>query len=80
MIDARPKRSVQIPLLKAAALALEKSRQEYRKDSVILFFLSMAHGRLNEKQQARTFYDQAAQWRMGIGLTEEELRRGVSLP
>jgi hypothetical protein len=60
---------------KAAALALEKSRQEYRKDSVILFFLSMAHGRLNEKEQARAFYDQAAQWRMGIGLTEEELRR-----
>jgi len=62
---------------KAAVLALEKSRQlnvHYGKDSVILFFLSMAHGRLNEKERARTFYDQAAQWRMGIGSTEEELR------
>ena len=62
---------------KAAVEALEKSRQltAYSKDSVILFFLSMAHGRLNEKEQARTFFDQAAQWRMGIGVTEEELRR-----
>jgi hypothetical protein len=63
---------------KAAALALEKSRQlnpHYRTDSVILFFLGMAHGRLNEKEQARQFYDQAVQWRMGIGFNEKELRR-----
>ena len=63
---------------RAAADALEKSQQlnpQYHNDSVILFLLSMAHGRLNEKEQARTFYNKAAQWRMGIGTTEEELRR-----
>lgn len=64
---------------KNAVEALEKSRQPqnspYSKDSVTLFFLSMAHERLNEKEQARTFYDQAAQWRMGILFTEKELRR-----
>jgi serine/threonine protein kinase/tetratricopeptide (TPR) repeat protein len=64
---------------KAAVEALEKSQQpvnsHYRNDSVILFFLSMAQGRLNEQEKARTFYDQAAQRRMGIGATEEELRR-----
>jgi superkiller protein 3 len=63
---------------KAATLALEKSRQlnpHYRTDSVILFFLGMAHGRLNEKEQARTSYDQAVQWRMGIGFEEKKLRR-----
>jgi serine/threonine protein kinase/tetratricopeptide (TPR) repeat protein len=63
---------------KAAAQALEESRQlnpHYRNDSAILFFLSMARGRLNENEQARACYDQAARWRMGIGSTEEELRR-----
>ena len=63
---------------KAAIEALEKSRQlspYCSKDSVTLFLLSMAHGQLNENEQARTFYDQAAQWRMGIGVAEEELRR-----
>lgn len=35
----------------------------------------MAHGRLNEDEQASAFYDQAVPWRMGIGYTEEELRR-----
>jgi serine/threonine protein kinase/tetratricopeptide (TPR) repeat protein len=63
---------------KAAALALEESRRlssYYRDDSGVLFFLSMAHGRLNEDEPARACYDQAARWRMGIGATEEELRR-----
>jgi serine/threonine protein kinase/Flp pilus assembly protein TadD len=63
---------------KAATLALEESRRlnsHCRNDSGVLFFLSMAHGRLNEKEQARTYYDQAARWAMGIGLTGEELRR-----
>ena len=62
----------------AAVLTLEESRQlnrDYRNDSVVLFFLSMAQGRLNKIGQARKLYDQAAQWRMGIGSTEEELRR-----
>jgi hypothetical protein len=45
------------------------------KNSVSLFFLSMAHGRLNEKEQARAFFEEAAHWRMGFGLTEKELRR-----
>jgi tetratricopeptide (TPR) repeat protein len=60
---------------KAAVEALDKSRQLYADDSVTLFFLSMAHGQLNEKDKGRTFFDSAAQWRMGFGLTEEELRR-----
>ena len=63
---------------KDAALALEKSRQlnsHLGKDSVILFYLSMAHGGLNEKNRHARFMTQAAQWRMGIGSTEEEVRR-----
>jgi serine/threonine protein kinase/Flp pilus assembly protein TadD len=62
---------------KAAALALEKSRLltgNSNDESASLFILSMAYARLNEKEQARTFFDQAAQWRMGYGLTDEELR------
>jgi hypothetical protein len=62
----------------AAALTLEKSQQlppPYRNDSEILFFLSMAYGRLNEKQQARKCYDEAVGWRMGLRTREEELRR-----
>jgi hypothetical protein len=35
----------------------------------------MAYWRLEEKDQAGKLYDQAAQWRMGILSTEEELRR-----
>jgi serine/threonine protein kinase/tetratricopeptide (TPR) repeat protein len=62
-----------------AELILEKLRRfnpfYYYNDSVIVFYLSMAHWRLNEKEKARTFYDQAASWRMGIGATDEELRR-----
>ncbi len=58
----------------AAINTLEQSRQSYAKDSVILFYLSMAHARLNEIEKARTFFDEAAQWRMGILLTDEELR------
>jgi serine/threonine protein kinase/Tfp pilus assembly protein PilF len=63
---------------KAAVDALEKSRQlnpYYRDDSVILFFLSMAHERLKETTKARNCYDQATQWRLGIRATDDELRR-----
>jgi len=63
---------------KAAVESLEKSQQlysDYRSDSAVLFFLSMAHERLNEKELARKLFDRAAQWRMGIGASDEDLRR-----
>jgi hypothetical protein len=62
---------------KAAVDTLEKSRRfaHYDSDSFILFYLSMAHGRSNEKDKARAFYHQASLWRMAFDSTEEELRR-----
>ena len=48
---------------KAAAVALEKSR-ELRKGegNFDWFFLAMAHWRLDNKDQARRWYDRAAAW------------------
>jgi eukaryotic-like serine/threonine-protein kinase len=61
---------------KAAIEALEKSRlhADYRTDSLALFFLSMARARTNEKELAGKLFDQAGEWRMGIGATDQELR------
>jgi serine/threonine protein kinase len=64
---------------RAAVEALEMSRvnaphPHYEKDSGTLFFLSMACGRLNKNEAARTYFAQAVEWRMAIGHNEEELR------
>src|SRR5262249_29456447 len=64
--------------LDEAADFLEKTRplpSQWRMDSALLFYLSKAHARTNEKEQARDFFDRAVQWRMSIGLTDKELRR-----
>jgi tetratricopeptide (TPR) repeat protein len=54
---------------------LDKLDPYWRNDSVTLFVLSAAHGQANEIEKGRKLYDQAVQWRMGNGVTEEELRR-----
>jgi tetratricopeptide (TPR) repeat protein len=48
---------------KAAVTALEKSRELSKGgNSFDWFFLAMAHWQLGDKEQARTWYDQAVQW------------------
>jgi tetratricopeptide (TPR) repeat protein len=64
--------------LDEAADFLEKTRPlppQWRQDSALLFYLSKAHARLNEKELARDFFDRAVQWRMSIGLKDKDLRR-----
>jgi serine/threonine protein kinase/tetratricopeptide (TPR) repeat protein len=64
--------------LDEAADFLEKTRplpSQWRKDSALLFYLSKAHARLDEKELARDFFDRAVQWRMSIGLKDKDLRR-----
>jgi tetratricopeptide (TPR) repeat protein len=61
---------------KAAVEALTKS-MELRKggDSFDWFFLAMAHWHLGEKDKARKWFDQAAQWMDKNAPHDEELRR-----
>jgi serine/threonine protein kinase/predicted Zn-dependent protease len=62
--------------LKSAVAALTKS-MDLRKggDPTDWFFLAMAHCRLGEKIQSRTWYDRAAQWMEKNQSQDEELRR-----
>jgi tetratricopeptide (TPR) repeat protein len=60
----------------AAVAALEKSVQlRGGGDSFDWFFLAMAHGRLGHQEEARKWYDKAAQWMEKNQPRDEELRR-----
>jgi tetratricopeptide (TPR) repeat protein len=60
----------------AAVDALTKSVQLSKvRDSSVFFFLAMAHRQLGEKEQARTWYDQAVQWMDKHQPQDEDLRR-----
>jgi tetratricopeptide (TPR) repeat protein len=61
---------------KEAVEALTKSVQLSKGgDSSDFFFLAMAHWQLGEKEQARTWYEQAVQWMDKHQPQDEELRR-----
>jgi tetratricopeptide (TPR) repeat protein len=61
---------------KAAVEALTKSVQLSKGgDSSDFFFLAMAYWQLDEKEQARTWYDQAVQWMAKNKPRDEELHR-----
>ena len=47
---------------KDAIDALHTSIELGHKDGLNWFFLAMAHGQLGQKDEARKWYDQAAQW------------------
>src|SRR5262249_54840690 len=44
-------------------------------DAAIFFFLAMAHHKLDEKKEARQWYDRAVQWMEKHTPKNEELRR-----
>ena len=62
---------------RAALQSLSKVRQLSPdfKDSVYLFYLSMAYGRMNEAEKAREFFDLAAQWRLSDLTAEAHVRK-----
>jgi tetratricopeptide (TPR) repeat protein len=61
---------------KAALASLEKSMElRHAGDSFDWFFLAMAHWQLDDKVQARTWYDRAVLWMQKHQPRNEELRR-----
>ena len=61
---------------KAATLALTKSMKlSNGGDSVQWFFLALAHGKLDQKKEARQWYDRAVQWMDQHQPKNEELHR-----
>ena len=61
---------------KSAIEALMKSAQlRNGGDSFDFFFLAMAHWKLNEKEKARAWYDQAVAWMDNYSPQDEELKR-----
>jgi tetratricopeptide (TPR) repeat protein len=61
---------------KAAIEALTKSMKlSGGGNSVQWFFLAMTHGKLNQRKEAREWYDRAAQWMDKNARDDEELRR-----
>jgi tetratricopeptide (TPR) repeat protein len=61
---------------KAAVAALNKSIQIQKgSDSSDFFFLAMAHWQLNDKDQARAWYDQAVPWMDKNRPQDGELKR-----
>ena len=62
---------------KAAIESLEKSMQllSGKEESFNTFFLAMAHWQLDEKDEARKWYDQALEWMEKNKPQDEELKR-----
>lgn len=61
---------------KAAVESLNQAIKPWRQgDSVEFFFLAMAHGKLADKDQARSWYDKGVQWMDKNAPNDAELRR-----